>query len=59
MTPRHAAARAFVVWYLIAPRDRFDPDSGGGLMPRQWFRLGKFDSEAQCEQARQKIETAG
>jgi hypothetical protein len=58
MTPRHAVALAFVLRYLIAPGGQFDTDSGGGLRPRQWFRLGKFDHEAQCEQAREKIETA-
>jgi hypothetical protein len=56
--PRHAAALALVGWYLIAPGDKFETDSGGGLMPTEWFRLGKFDTEAQCEQAWQKIQTA-
>jgi hypothetical protein len=56
--PRHAAALALVGWYLIATGDKFETDSGGGLLPTEWFRLGKFNTEAQSAQARQKIQTA-
>jgi hypothetical protein len=58
MKPCHAAALALMGWYLIAPGNKFEIDSGGGAVPTEYFRLGKFDSKAQCEEARQKIQTA-
>jgi hypothetical protein len=58
MKLRHAAALAPVGWYLIAPGNKWIPDSGGALMSAQWFRLGSFETSAQCERARQEIQTA-
>jgi len=57
MKLRDAAVLALVGWYLIAPGNKWITDSGGGLMSAEWFRLGTFETEAQCEQARQNIQT--
>ena len=53
MKPRHAAALALVLWYLMAP-----PVSGiaTGLEPLHWwFQIGSFDSLNECRQARRMM----
>jgi len=46
-----------VGWYLIAPGNKFVPDSAGDAgMATEWFRLGSFGTEAQCDQARKMVE---
>jgi len=56
MKSRRAAALALVSWYLIAPGDKFVPDSACDAgMATEWFRLGTFDTEAQCDQAQETV----
>jgi len=40
---RHAAVLVLVGWYLIAPGNKFVPDSAGDAgMATEWFQLGSF-----------------
>jgi hypothetical protein len=53
--PCHAAALALVGWYLIAPSDHWAHDDAGGAIATRWYRLGVFDTAAQCDQALRKV----
>ena len=57
MNSRHAAALALMGWYLITPSGHFAADSSGGLIPTGWFRLGTFDTETECDQALQAVQS--
>jgi hypothetical protein len=51
----YLVAASLAAWTLIAPGNKWIPDSGGSLMPTQWINLGQFASEAQCEDARRRV----
>jgi|SRR5208282_64820 len=56
MKPRHAAALALVGWYLVAPSDNWVHDAGGdAVLSAQWYKLGVFETEAQCDKALQNV----
>jgi len=57
MRLRHAAALAVLGWYLMAPGNQFAHDAAGGLIPTKWYRLGSFETEAQCDQALKALKT--
>ena len=63
MKPRHAAALAFVGWYLMLPPPRFDATPQNLPIPGEantdapfkfWDAEGSFDSASDCEAAKQK-----
>ena len=50
MRPRHAAALALVVWYLMIPPVRGTPGEILGHAPlSQWDFYDQYDSKAECE----------
>jgi hypothetical protein len=51
MSLRHAAALALLSWYLVAPGRQTTHDYMGGALFSRWYRLGVFETGAQCDQA--------
>jgi len=43
---------SLVVWYLIAPSGKMILDAAGdGAIPDGWYRMGRFETEAECSKA--------
>ena len=51
MKLRHAAPLALVGWNFVAPGGQATHDYMGGALFSRWYRLGVFETAAQCDQA--------
>jgi|SRR5271163_1098482 len=49
LNPRHAAALALMVWYLMYPIQKYQVLPNAPL--KYWQREGTFDTAAKCKQA--------
>jgi hypothetical protein len=56
MKPRHAAALALVVWYLLYPPWSEEQQGVDPSLPiNRWYEVATFDSSTDCEARKLKV----